>query len=177
MPVEQQFTAKGPAQVGFQTRPNVTSIERGVHVEGSKKGVLASGPVGVEGHGEVAGVQGVGQENGCGGAFKSAAFRSAQLNVSPHRTESLGQPVHREPAEFPATSQTEGQLPSIGRLGDLWMSSTSAQDAPPRGEGGPQPQCHLWLCVRAGNGPGKPLWAQVLLGTPLRGRRPGGIDP
>jgi hypothetical protein len=68
----------------------------------------------------------------------------------------------------------ENQLPSIGKLGDLWASFTTNEDPqPPEGiPPGPQPRCHLWLCVRAGAGANRPLWAQVLLGKPVEGRHP-----
>ncbi len=173
MPVEEQYTAKGPAIVGFQTRPNVTSIERGVSVEGNRIGVLANGPVGVEGRGEVAGVRGVGNVNGWGGEFKSEKYNSAQLNLTPHRMDQdLGVPVSKVPNQYPDIAHIQRQLPSVGKLGDLWMSSTGRPDRPEEGGKGPQPQCHLWLCVKAGTGAGKPLWAQVLLGSPVPGRHP-----
>jgi hypothetical protein len=58
MPSDTQFTALGPAIVGFQT--SGTNIDLGVGAVGTKVGVHGSGPIGVAGDGTICGVQGKG---------------------------------------------------------------------------------------------------------------------
>jgi hypothetical protein len=173
---DNKFVALGPVVVGFGT--SATRIQRGVDVAGTKIGVVGSGPVGIEGHGEIAGVRGFGQVNGRGGEFNSQAL-NPQINLNPHvMRRRPGPTVVATPFQF---SKPEDELPSKGKLGDLWTSFTDAADPLPNPipEGfkpGPQPECHLWLCVRASRGSRKALWGQVLLGSPVEGRHPPSFD-
>jgi hypothetical protein len=178
MSLDEQFTAKGPAAVGFQTRPNVTGIHRGVDVIGTElgvrgrgpsgvvgvgtteEGVRGHGPLGVVGEGTRVGVVGVGLENGPGGKFLSNDFR-AQINLAPHSVFVPAQPKPAAPREFDAP--VGGKLPKVGRLGDLWAFVTD----PEQGS-----QCFLWLCVSASIDGAGAKWAQVLLGTPITGTHP-----
>jgi hypothetical protein len=170
---DNKFIALGPVVVGFGT--SATRIQRGVDVAGTSKGVVGSGPVGVEGHGELSGIKGFGQVNGHGGEFNSQRF-NAQVMLTPHRMDrNLGRPIAATPTQF---QRPEDQLPGKGQLGDLWMSSTDAPDLVPTGSKatGVQPECHLWLCVRASRGSRKAQWSQVLLGSPVEGRHPPVFD-
>jgi hypothetical protein len=159
----------------------------GVEGNGEREGVLGNGPIGVHGNGEDAGVLGVGQSNAPGGRFKSQPFRGAQINLLPHSAGTSATTYDVKPKQFINPSS---QLPKRGNLGDLWVSTSKNQDAVPEGpapliattgpsgpefhegarEGEVQPQCHLWLCVRASGSGRNARWSQVLLGGAFEGR-------
>jgi hypothetical protein len=167
---DNKFVALGPAAIGFST--SATRIDTGVDVEGRRLGVLGrGGPVGVEGRGTDFGVRGIGESNGRGGEFSSSLFRGAQINLRPHRMISPGATDVSTPRQF---TDPRNELPSKGKLGDLWVSDSERPDL---GGEGVQPQCHLWLCVRPSGSGRNAQWAQILLGTPFEGRHPLPVHP
>ena len=152
MSTSDQFTAFGPAAVGFQT--DGTEIDRGAEIAGNTFGVLGSGLTGVIGQGEQDGVQGKGG-SGRGGRFESGNAR-AQINLQPQPmvVEDVSQPA--QPFQLTGT-----RLPIVGEVGDLWMSQIPHATHTPAA---------LWLCVRAGETKDEPaLWCQVLLGSSVPG--------
>jgi hypothetical protein len=159
MSVDNQFTATGPAIVGFQT--NGANIQRGAEVAGTVLGVRGIGPTGVAGVGQ----------NGPGGRFASSGAPPGppQIRIDPHEsTHDPGKPVKANPMEF---GRPEDVLPDLGHIGDLWFSFFPKQRSDPH----PAVIAGLWLCVRpselsqedANFEPA--VWCQVLLGAPVKG--------
>ena len=169
MTSDNKFVALGPAAIGFGT--SATRIDSGVDVQGRRVGVVGrGGPIGVEGRGDDVGVKGTVTEggNGRGGEFSSSIFRGAQLHLKPHRMEREASPT--DEAQPRQLRNPMPDLPMRGRLGDIWASETVRPDV--GGEGKVQPQCHLWLCVRAHGSGRNAQWAQILLGDAFEGRHP-----
>ena len=153
MPGSDQFTAFGPAAVGFQT--DGTEIDRGAEIAGNTFGVMGSGTVaGVIGQGVQDGVQGKGG-SGRGGRFESDDLRpQIKLEPQPMRVEDVSRPA--QPTQLTGTS-----LPIVGEVGDLWMCQIPGAMTTPAA---------LWLCVFAGQTKDEPAhWCQVLLGDSVDG--------
>lgn len=109
-------------------------------------GVRASGRLGVRARGSA----------GPGGEFTSAE-QHAQVRLVPHEIDGSPPP----PTTVPPRERRlpPNQLPRDGKVGDLLLTQ---HDAAVR--------CILWVCVD--DSPGQARWAQVLLGTPIRGAHP-----
>jgi hypothetical protein len=150
MSSDKQFTAKGPANVGFQTNPTGGTISKGAEIEGDDFGIIAHGRVGADVAGDDFGIIAHGK---AGGQFSSPRGRG-QIHLVPHEASA--------PPATPVTQVVErklkpNRLPKNGQLGDLFLTSH---------DGGTL-RSTLWLCVNATVG--KAQWAQVLLGTPIEG--------
>lgn len=169
MSSDDQFTALGPAAIGFQT--DGTNIDRGADVAGQSTGVAGrGGTVGVrgvggedDGAGNVAagvGVEGHGLGHGPGGRFISDAW-GANIHLEPHALKS---PTAGQPSKFPRQFQKAQGLPTLGVVGDLWLARFSVRD-PHTGE--TTTDCALWVCAVAKRGASPALWRQVLLGDPV----------
>lgn len=160
---DNQFTALGPAVIGFQT--DSTNIDVGAQIAGNTVGVEGSGPVGVRGTGVSTGVQGVGT-GGRGGSFTSSDL-NAQIHLSPQGGPG-GAVIAAKPTEFKDPSNA---LPLHGSVGDMWFTEADRETGGAiRGSG------TLWLCVSSSTGrPGtgsfkSAMWRQVLLGSPFPGK-------
>lgn len=158
MPSSNQFTATGPAQVGFQT--DGSRIDRGAEIAGNTLGVLGTGPTGVVGQGDQDGVHGIGGA-GRGGRFESGNLR-AQVKLEPQRMaiEDVTEPAH--PLQLKGDDPyVVLPLPIVGQQGDLWMSQIPGAGHTPAA---------LWLCVVSGSTEEEPaVWCQVLLGPGFPG--------
>jgi hypothetical protein len=145
-----QYTALGPAIVGFQT--NGSKIQKGAEVAGTVLGLQATGPIGVLGQGQ----------GGPGGEFASAGDLDAQLHLQPHPISDLGPAVAVQPQEFGRIAK----LPASGRAGDFFLAAFEVIEP-----GGAVGRCAMWLCVATSGPHGAPeaQWCQVLLGTPVSG--------
>jgi hypothetical protein len=178
MPSSNQFTALGPAIVGFQT--DGANIQRGAEAAGTQVGVHGIGPIGVHGEGQAGssggsatGVRGEGQGGGPGGSFAAQPgsgtdSSGAQVHLDPQAIFIPGGTMEVTPSQYAKPGPI---LPSYGTVGDLWL----AQDT------GAQQGAALWICVQASAGtfpqqhPIQPaVWRQVLLGTPVQGPQPTG---
>jgi hypothetical protein len=152
MTSDNQFTALGPATVGFQTHG--THVDRGAEIAGREFGVFGAGTVGLIGEGEEDGVRGHGG-SGRGGRFASGELH-AQLRLDPQPMAGDGASRPAEPSEL-----VEPALPWTGERGDLWMTELPDGDRTP---------VALWLCVRDGHTDSEPArWCQVLLGRSIAG--------
>ena len=119
-------------------------------------GTSGSGP-GVRGTSRSgSGVVGESQTS-AGGEFKSGP-QHAQVHLVPH---AIGGSLPA-PTAVPSRERklAADQLPRNGKIGDLLL--TEHDDAV---------GCILWVCVR-GSTRGQARWAQVLLGTPIKGTHP-----
>lgn len=162
MTTSSEFTADGPALVGFLTEPaKPNDIQRGAVVAGTVLGLLGSGPTGVIGQGQgTPGVGVLGQgDGGPGGKFASAGALDAQLNLQPHPIQ-VPFPVNVTPQEF----NEKIALPAHGTAGDFFLGTY--EETP----GVAVTRCALWLCVTGGAPPAPAIWCQVLLGTAVAGR-------
>lgn len=170
-----QYTALGPAVVGFQTHG--ANIDKGAEVAGTQMGLVGTGPTGVLGHGQGdsgigvhgqgtglgPGVVGEGLDGGYGGTFSSGGGMGLgpQINILPNAMSSLPDfPQEVQPREIGKTPF----LPYYGTIGDFFLGTFEA----------PAPGCALWLCVtsQVTNADGSShaaQWCQVLLGTPVDG--------
>jgi len=186
MSSDNQYTALGPAIIGFQT--SATEIDIGADIEGRDFGVKGRSEKGTGVHGECttkdprarksrefgsgvvgssafgAGVYGETTHSGRGGKFSSKNDAVPQLQLVPH--------LMRVPAKKPASPEmfipevfdrlTEdgvGGLPKEGQGGDLLVTQDD------RGF------CTLWFCVQGMDGKHPAAqWSEVLLGTPIFGR-------
>jgi hypothetical protein len=154
-----QFTALGPAIVGFQT--NGAQIQKGAEAAGTQMGVHAIGPIGVRGEGN---------DGGPGGSFSaqpgSGSFSSgAQVHIDPQAMVNPGATVAVTPSQY---AKPEMSLPSYGVVGDLWLAHDLAVPH----------SASLWICVQASAGQipdptiRPAIWRQVLLGSPVPGPQP-----
>lgn len=152
MSSDDQFTALGPAAVGFQT--NGSNIDVGAAVAGTKAGVQAeciAGP-GVETSGKL-GIIAEGR-NGQGGEFASPDLR-AQIRLRAHDIGTIGSALMTaNPREY---EDPKNSLPEFGELGDLLLLQHDGLAS-------------LWLCV-VGFEKAKQsaTWSQVLLGRGIDG--------
>ena len=89
MSSDNQYTALGPAAVGFQT--DGASIAKGAEVAGTQLGVQGTGPVGVPGRGQ----------GGPGRKFTSDGNLDAQIHVQPYPMANPGVAVNVEPRSSP----------------------------------------------------------------------------
>jgi hypothetical protein len=158
MPSSDQFTATGPAQVGFQT--DGTHIDRGAEIAGTTFGVLGRGPTGVVGQGDQDGVHGIGGA-GRGGRFESGNMR-AQIKLEPQRLEVEDDTEPAHPFQLKGDDPDAPlPLPIAGQQGDLWMTQIPGAGHTPAA---------LWLCVASGSTQEQPaVWSQVLLGPGFPG--------
>jgi hypothetical protein len=155
MSSDNQYTALGPAAVGFQT--DGANIATGAEVAGTQLGVHGTGPVGVLGQGQ----------GGPGGEFTSDGNLDAQIHLRPHPMANPGVAVNVQAQEFAKISS----LPVSGRAGDFYLGTfTIAEPAGPT-----VTRCALWLCVSSSGPRSVPAaeWSQVLLGNPVPGRAAG----
>jgi hypothetical protein len=152
MSSDDQFTALGPAFVGFQT--NGANIQKGAVVAGTELGVQGTGPVGVLGQGQ----------GGPGGEFASNGDLVAQVRVQPHPMDVPDAMAPAQPQEFVRITS----LPVLGTAGDFFLG---AFEITQRG-GSRTSSCALWLCVTTAGRQGAPAaqWCQVLLGNPVAGQ-------
>jgi hypothetical protein len=167
MSQDHQFTATGPAAVGFQT--DGTAIDRGVHAQGTIFGVDGYGgdPAspgdtpetwGVRGTGE-SGVIGVGTDV-AGGKFSSADL-VPQLHLKPQPVAETWPGTTPVPWEYPKPQM----LSKSGNAGDLFLAQHDAIEGPNSIK-----TCSLWLCVEdcrmnaAHEITRAARWRQVLLG-------------
>jgi hypothetical protein len=165
MSSDKQFTALGPAAVGFQT--DSTKIERGVHAQGTTFGVDGyGGEFGVRGTGN-SGVIGIGTSSadGAGGKFSSADL-VPQLHLKP---QLMAEPPPGKQPHYVLEFPKPQTLPILGRAGDFWLAQHDAV------EHDPVHTCSLWLCVQDSvQGPtgitSPAMWRQVLLGGPYPGK-------
>lgn len=150
MSSDNQYTALGPAVIGFQTHG--ANIQKGAAVAGTELGVQGTGPIGVLGQGQ----------GGPGGEFVSDGDLDAQIHLRPHPMQELGVLVNVQPQEFAKITS----LPVSGTAGDFFLG-TFGVTAP----GGRTSRCALWLCVTSAgtHGPPPAQWCQVLLGNPVAG--------
>jgi hypothetical protein len=93
-----------------------------------------------------------------GGRFASADS-SAQLNLVPQVTASLGKAGPVTPAQF---ENPGAVLPRAGEAGDFWFTITGQPTDPETAT--------LWICVRPPVGTAPAQWSQVLLGQPFPGQ-------
>ena len=166
MSSDNQYTALGPAVIGFQTFG--AEIDIGVDAGGNKVGVHATGPTAIHGEGDVGvhgegvvGVKGVGSATG--GSF-GAEDLSPQIVLQPQSVADPGRSVDAKPQEF-----VQAGLPRNGQAGALYMgeyitAEGNADDYPPGLH-----LCLLWLCVNGGTRDQPALWRQVLLGDMIAG--------
>lgn len=167
MSSDDQYTALGPAVIGFQTFG--TEIDVGVDAGGNKVGVHATGPVAIYGeggdvgvHGDGAvGVRGVGSATG--GSF-AAEDLSPQIVLQPQSVESPGRVVDATPQEI-----VQPGLPRNGQAGGLYMGEYITAEGDPNDYPPGLHLCVLWLCVNGGSHDLPALWRQVLLGDIVRG--------
>jgi hypothetical protein len=127
MSSDNQYTALGPAAIGFQTYS--TDIDTGAQISGNSMGIDAKGPIGVRGTGVQSdtgagpiGVQGIG-DGGPGGSFTSSDT-FAQLRLEPQLMERITHDTGVISISVPEPSQQIPKingLPKHGKLGDLWL--------------------------------------------------------
>jgi hypothetical protein len=167
MSSDNQYTALGPASVGFQT--DSTDIDKGVQAQGNSVGVEGSGPTGVRGSGSDVGVHGAGafgvygegRPGGAGGRFTSDDDVTPQLHLHPREIPHPPASVHVQPEEFPKWHM----LPKRARHGDLWIAHHDARFINSQSV---TKTTSLWLCVVGGE---NARWRQVLLGREYPGVR------
>lgn len=157
MSSDNQYTALGPAVIGFQTFG--TEIDIGVEAGGNKVGVHATGPIAIHGEGYV-GVKGDG--SAAGGRF-AADDLSPQIVLQPQSVAG-GREVDATPQEF-----VQPGLPLNSHTGALYMGEYITADGDPHDYPPGLPLCALWICVNGGNRDQPALWRQVLLGDIVRG--------
>jgi len=153
MSSDNQFTALGPAIIGFQT--NASRIERGAEIAGNEAGVHGIGPTGILGTG-VRNERHGGTDAGRGGRFASIPGR-AQVNLQPQRMNINGVAKLAEPFRL-----TNPVLPRRGEPGDLWMSVIPDERHTPAA---------LFLCIVGDREDDhhQARWSQVLLGDAIEG--------
>jgi hypothetical protein len=158
MSSDNQYTALGPAAIGFQT--DSTDIDKGVQAQGNSIGVDGyGGPIGVRGTGGV-GVVGVGSAT-AGGAFSSGDL-VPQLHLQPQAMVEPPPSVVVTPREFRQLKS----LPRHAKAGDLWLAEHEERES----SGAQTQTCSLWLCVTGSAGDERAaMWRQVLLGDPVNG--------
>jgi hypothetical protein len=172
---DNQFTALGPADIGFQT--NGAHITVGADITGNKIGVQGSGPIGVSGIGSRStttnpnmGVSGsCDTGSGVDGRSKSGAgvsgLSTTGIGVFGESTVSRGGVFASgtgRGAQLQLRPQIVPFLPRDGQEGDLFAARVN----------NPLEPCQLWFCVISASTDGhQPAqWSQVLLGSPFSGR-------
>src|SRR5450755_748722 len=128
MSSDNQYTALGPAVIGFQTFGS--EIDIGVDAGGNKVGVHATGPVAIHGEGDVGvhgegavGVKGVGSATG--GSF-AAEDLSPQIVLQPPSVDPPGRVMDSTPQEF-----YQPGLPRGGQAGALYMGEYITAEGDP----------------------------------------------
>ncbi|QNK79832.1 hypothetical protein [Nakamurella sp. PAMC28650] len=168
MSSDNQYTALGPAVIGFQTFG--TEIDIGVDAGGNKVGVHATGPTAVHGEGDVVGVHGEGAVgvkgvgSATGGSF-AAEDLSPQIVLQPQSVEAPSRLIDATPQEF----VQPGGLPRFGQAGALYMGEYITAQGDPNDYQPGIHLCVLWICVNGGSHDQPALWRQVLLGDIVRG--------
>ena len=158
MSSDNQYTALGPAAVGFQT--DGANIAKGAEVAGTQLGVHGTGPVGVLGQGQ----------GGPGGQFTSDGNLDAQIHVQPHPMANPGVAVTVPAQEFAKISS----LPVSGRAGDFYLGTFTITEP----AGPPITRCALWLCVSSSGPQGRrrngarSCWATRFLAAPQASSTP-----
>jgi hypothetical protein len=152
MSSDNQFTALGPAAVGFQTHG--ANIATGAFVQGTDKGAVIEGQnLGASVTCNAGDTLIVTSNGGRGGTFNSGDVDRAQVSFFPFNNGGIGRRIPVNPEAF-ANDGIAVRMPIIGQQGDLLVMNVAQKTS-------------MFLCVHASISERPAAWQEVLLGPIL----------